>query len=130
MNPCITIENRGSVVVISFTTRKILGKTYIQQMGERLFRLVDEQGHKNIILNFGDLDYVSSVALGKLIVLCKKCKAAGGRLVICDIPDEYPSRDIYSVFEITKLKRLFEVSKQDPGNPTKGLREALTSFSC
>ncbi len=61
-----------------------------------------------ILLNFGNVEYLSSAALGKFITLNKKVQAAGGKLVLCNIDP-----NIYEVFEITKLNKLFNIQKEE-----------------
>src|SRR5262249_39773444 len=75
-------EEIGDVTVVSFMDRKILDEQNIQVIGEQLFSLVDESGRKKLLLNFSNVEYMSSAALGKLITLNKKVQAAGGQLVL------------------------------------------------
>ena len=100
----LEVEDIGDVTVVSFTDRKILDEQNIQVIGEQLFSLVDELGRKKLLLNFGNVEYMSSAALGKLITLNKKVQAVGGRLVLCKIDPQ-----IREVFEITKLDKLFTI---------------------
>ena len=98
----------GDVTVVNFIDRKILDEQNIQKIGEDLFSLVDELGRRKILLNFGNVDYLSSAALGKFITLNKKVQAAGGKLILCNI-----DANIYEVFEITKLNKLFNIQKEE-----------------
>jgi anti-sigma B factor antagonist len=100
----LEVEDLGDVTVVSFTDRKILDEQNIQVIGDQLFGLVDENGRKKLLLNFGNVEYMSSAALGKLITLNKKVQSAGGRLVLCNIDPQ-----IREVFEITKLDKLFVI---------------------
>jgi anti-sigma B factor antagonist len=100
----LEVEDIGDVTVVSFTDRKILDEQNIQVIGDQLFSLVDELGRKRLLLNFGNVEYMSSAALGKLITLNKKVGAAGGLLVLCNIDPA-----IREVFEITKLDKLFKI---------------------
>ena len=104
----LEVEDIGDVTVVNFTDRKILDEQNIQVIGEQLFSLVDEAGRRKILLNFGNVEYLASAALGKLITLNKKLQAAGGRLVLCNIDPQ-----IYEVFEITKLNKLFNIQKEE-----------------
>jgi anti-sigma B factor antagonist len=104
----LEVEDLGDVTVVSFTDRKILDEQNIQIIGEQLFGLVDESGRKKLLLNFGNVEYMSSAALGKLITLNKKVQSAGGRLVLCNIDPQ-----IREVFEITKLDRLFVIKSDE-----------------
>jgi anti-sigma B factor antagonist len=104
----LEVEDCGDVTVVNFIDRKILDEQNIQKIGEDLFSLVDELGRKKILLNFSNVEYLSSAALGKFITLNKKVQASGGKLVMCNI-----SEDIYEVFEITKLNKLFNIQKEE-----------------
>jgi anti-sigma B factor antagonist len=104
----LEVEHIGDVTVVNFVDRKILDEQNIQVIGEQLFSLVDEEGYRKILLNFGNVEYLSSAALGKLITLNKKLQQAGGRLVLCNIDPQ-----IYEVFEITKLDKFFKIAKEE-----------------
>ena len=111
----LEIEDIGDVTVVCFTDRKILDEQNIQVIGEQLFSLVDELSRKNLLLNFSNVEYMSSAALGKLITLNKKVQASDGRLVLCNIDPQ-----IREVFEITRLDKLFTIRSDE--------QEALQSF--
>src|SRR6202045_17370 len=104
----LEVEDYGDITVVNFIDRKILDEQNIQKIGEDLFSLVDELGRKKILLNFSNVEYLSSAALGKFITLNKKVHASGGKLVMCNINEE-----IFEVFEITKLNRLFNIQKDE-----------------
>src|SRR3954463_6568184 len=104
----LEVEDIGDVTVVNFTDKKILDEQNIQVIGEQLFSLVDELGRRKLLLNFGNVEYLSSAALGKFITLNKKVNAAGGRLILCNIDPQ-----IYEVFEITKLNKLFNIQKEE-----------------
>jgi anti-sigma B factor antagonist len=104
----LEVEDIGDVTVVNFVDKKILDEQNIQVIGEQLFSLVDEVGRKKILLNFSNVEYLSSAALGKLITLNKKVGAAGGRLILCNIAPQ-----IFEVFEITKLDKFFKIHKEE-----------------
>ncbi|MCA8985342.1 MAG: STAS domain-containing protein [Planctomycetaceae bacterium] len=100
----INVEEVGNVTIASFVDKKILDENNIQQIGSQLFALVEEDGRKRIVLDFSNVEYLSSAALGKLITMDKKVKANAGKLRLCAIRP-----DIYEVFAITKLNKLFDI---------------------
>ncbi len=104
----LEVEDIGDVTVVNFVDRRILDEQNIQVIGEQLFSLVDEVGRRKILLNFGNVEFLSSAALGKLIALHKKLQAVGGRLILCNIDPE-----IYEVFEITRLDKFFNIQKEE-----------------
>src|ERR1700738_1865261 len=111
----LEVEDIGDVTVVNFTDRKILDEQNIQVIGEQLFSLVDEVGRRKLLLNFANVEYLSSAALAKLITLTKKLQQVGGGLILCNI-----SEQIYEVFEITKLNKLFNIHREE--------QEALQAF--
>ena len=80
----IDVSDVGEVSVVQFRDRKILDESNIQEMGRELFELV-EQKRAKILLNFMNVEFLSSAALGKLITLDKKLKAAKGQLKVSNI---------------------------------------------
>lgn len=102
----LDIDAIGDVTIARFVDKKILDETNIQIIGNQLFGLVEEDGRKRIVLDFSNVEYLSSAALGKLITLDKKVKAAGGKLRLCSIRP-----DIYEVFAITKLNQVFDIKE-------------------
>jgi anti-sigma B factor antagonist len=109
----LEVEDIGDVSVVSFTDKKILDEQNIQVIGDQLFSLVDELGRKKLLLNFGNVEYMSSAALGKLITLNKKVQGAGGKLVLCNI-----DANIREVFQITRLDKIFVIK----GDEQEGLQ--------
>jgi len=98
----------GNVSVVRFVDRKILDAANIEDLGVELFALVEEEQRKNLVLNFAEVEFLSSAALNKLIILDKKVKAAGGQISLCELRPE-----IYEVFVITKLTQLFDIKETE-----------------
>ncbi|NDC54644.1 MAG: anti-sigma factor antagonist [Planctomycetia bacterium] len=98
----------GEVTVVKFVDKKILDEASIQELGAELFGLVEQLNRKSILLNFTDVEFLSSAALGKLITLDRKVKAAKGRLKMSNIRPE-----ILEVFQITKLNKVFDIRKDE-----------------
>jgi anti-sigma B factor antagonist len=104
----LEIEEIGDITVVNFVDKKILDEQNIQIIGDQLFSLVDEQAKKKILLNFSNVEFLSSAALGKLITMNRKVQGSGGKLVMCNI-----AKEILEVFEITRLDKLFKIYKDE-----------------
>ena len=100
----LDVNEVGDVTVVRFRDQKIIEDINIQELGQELFRLVEADNRRKVLLNFSSVDFLSSAALGKLITLDKKMKGHGGLLKLSNIRPE-----IYEVFAITKLNRLFDI---------------------
>lgn len=111
----IDVSKVGDVTVVRFLDRKILEESGIQELGAELFSLVEQDNRRSLLLDFADVDFLSSAALGKLITLDRKVKSAKGRLKMCNIKPE-----ILEVFQITKLNRVFDIRA--------GEAEAIAAF--
>jgi anti-sigma B factor antagonist len=104
----ITVHPVGEVNVVRFLDKKILDELSIQELGQELFQLVEQEKHAKLVLNFFNVEFLSSAALGKLITLEKKVKAQSGKVKLSNIRPE-----IYEVFAITKLNKLFEIKDDE-----------------
>lgn len=108
----LVVEDIGDITVVNFTDKKIIDEQNIVMIGDDLFRLVDELGRRKLLLNFANVEFMSSAALGKLIRLHQRLTQVGGKLVLCNI-----SKTILEVFELTKLDKMLKIV----GNEQKGL---------
>jgi anti-sigma B factor antagonist len=101
-------EPQGDVTVVNFVEKKILDELNIKEIGDELMDLVDQHNKDKILVNFENVEYLSSAALGKLITLAKRMQAKNGQLKLCEIA---PS--IYEIFKITKLNKFFEIHESE-----------------
>ena len=104
----IDVSKVGEVTVVKFVDKKILDEASIQELGVELFSLVEHDNRQSVVLNFSNVEFLSSAALGKLITLDRKVKAAKGRLKMSNIRPE-----IFEVFQITKLNKVFDIRKDE-----------------
>lgn len=104
----LDVSEVGDVTVVRFRDHKIVEDINIQELGQEMFQLVEVDGRRRILLDFASVDFLSSAALGKLITLDKKTKSHGGVLKLANIRPE-----IYEVFAITKLNRLFDIRQDE-----------------
>ena len=111
----IDVSKVGDVTVVTFIDKKILDEAGIQELGAELFSLVEHDNRRSMVLNFSNVDFLSSAALGKLITLDRKMKAAKGRLKMSNIRPE-----VLEVFQITKLHKVFDIRDEEA--------EAISAF--
>ena len=112
----LRIKRIGDVTQVEFIDRNILDEANIQLIGEELTSLIDAGPKPKLLISFANVDHLSSAALGTLITVNNRIRNAGGQLRLADIDPQ-----IYEVFVITKLNKLFEI------HPTAA--DALKSFS-
>ncbi len=112
----IRVQDHDDVKRIEFVERNILDEANIQQIGEEIGRVVDEQDTPRVLISFLNVDHLSSAALGTLITINNKIRSRDGQLRLAEIDPQ-----IYEVFVITKLNKLFQIHES--------AEQALASFS-
>lgn len=100
----LKVTREGSIIEVQFRDRNILDEANIQQIGEEIKQLIERESKPRLVINFQDVDHLSSAALGTLITINKQIRSVGGQLRLCNIDQQ-----IYQVFVITKLNKLFEI---------------------
>ena len=100
----VTVTKDNGISVARFADRKILEELAISEIGDELSRIVDSESRIKLLLSFGNVEHLSSAALGMLITLNEKINKSNGRLILAEI-----SPNIYEVFKITRLNKLFEI---------------------
>jgi anti-anti-sigma factor len=104
---CLELDQVESVSVVKFRDKKVMDPSRIEQMGEELLNLVDEEDHDRMLINFDNVSFFSSAAINKLIVLEKQVCAKGGKLRLCNLRPEV--RDLFSY---TSLDKMFEIDQE------------------
>ena len=104
----IKVNESGQVSVVTFADSKIIDEEEIQELGQELYDLVERDNRGKIILNFSNVEFLSSAALGKLIGFEKRVKQNASELILTNIRPE-----IYEVFAITKLTKLFDIKDDE-----------------
>lgn len=102
--PHLAVSQRNDVQVVEFSDRKILEELSIREIEDQLFELVKGEGRVKLLLNFKNVEHLSSAALGMLINLEKQVSQKSGQLMLSDINPQ-----IYEVFKITRLNKMFEI---------------------
>ena len=100
----LMVRKQESVNVIEFADRKILEELSIREIEEELFSLVSKSPAIKLLLDFSNVEHLSSAALGMLINLQKEVGKQNGALKLSNINPQ-----IYEVFKITRLSKLFDI---------------------
>lgn len=69
---------------------------------------VAEKGAKEVILDFEEVTSIGSSGVGALILFQKQFSPLGGKTAIINV-----NKEIYSLFSIIKLDKIFEISAQE-----------------
>jgi len=104
----IAFEEKYGVTIVRINARRIDAQVY-EDVFTELVKLVEKVQPKKLLLNLTGVHYIYSTALSRLITLHKKIKAYKGELRLCALEDE-----VEELFEITQLKKLFDIRKDEP----------------
>jgi anti-anti-sigma factor len=98
----LKISDQGGVTVIGFKESGILDAATIQRIGRELYEVVEKQGRKQIILDFSNVRFLSSQALGVLLTFRRKADSAQAKVALAALRPE-----LRRVFSVTNLDKLF-----------------------
>lgn len=103
-SPPISVIQEKGIRIVEFTDTKILDEANISEIGESLKGMIAEGPNPKILIDFANVDHLSSAALGMLINANNLVKQANGQLRLANIKPQ-----IREVFVITKLDKLFKI---------------------
>ncbi len=104
----LTSYAKDGILSVVFEDARILDETKIEQVFNDLMDMLNKTTEERVILNFGNVKFMSSSMLGKLIQVNKKCGEFKVKMKLCSIDP-----DIRQVFKITKLDKLFDIEADD-----------------
>jgi len=112
----VSVDYSANATMVTFTDQKILEETDLQATEGSVLPLVEQAGKINLILNFCNVQFLSSAALGLLLRISKKVYQYEGQLRLCSVNPK-----IAEIFKITRLDRVFEIYE----NASKAMQSLL-----
>ena len=104
----LRIRSVEDVTVVRFQESSILDTELIHDIAHELDQLIETKNNKKLLLDFTEVTFFSSSALGILVTLSKKMAVIEGELVICALAAE-----LRKVFKITNLDKLFKFADDE-----------------
>ncbi|HJT75621.1 MAG TPA: STAS domain-containing protein, partial [Gemmataceae bacterium] len=101
----LEVEDDGDAAVVHFAAGPlVLTEDVVATLGRPLEAAAAMAGGRTLVLDFGNVRSLSGAALGTLLRLNRKMRAAGGRLALRDV-----NAELYAVFELTRLTTLLDI---------------------
>ena len=100
----LTVEIGDDIVVVRFNGPRITNVNDIRQIGDVLFKLLENHYPAQFILDFERVNYLPSAMLGKLAAIRNKISSLGGRLKLTNLQGQ-----VKQVFEMTQLEKIFAI---------------------
>lgn len=98
-------EEQGALVV-KITESEVQGDSLADSLRQELLDVLQQTGAKQVVLDFCQVIYLSSVAFRPLLSLRRKLYEKGGRLVFCNLAQ--------AVGEVLFVTRLVSTSRAAP----------------
>jgi anti-anti-sigma factor len=96
------VETNGSPTVVRFAGSKVcLNEETVECVRHQLIDLAESPGAQELVLDFGNVHYIASLALGVLVTMHKRVAAAGRRLTLCNLRP--PVREVLAITCLDKL---------------------------
>jgi anti-sigma B factor antagonist len=101
----ISINEANGVAVVAFVNSQLMFATaVVDEVGEELNTLISPHGYSKILLDFSNVQYVSSTMLAKLAGLERQVELAKGKLKICGL-----GPILKDTFRIGHFERVFSI---------------------
>ncbi len=111
----LKVSKINNVTQVEFIDRNILDEANIQAISDEISGIIEQASNPQLLINFANVDHLSSAALGALITINNKTNDKNGTLRLTNIDPQ-----IYEVFVITRLNKLFNIHET--------LNEAMEQF--
>ncbi len=115
-NTRIEVIDTDGVKVVRFHDRELFHERTVREAADQIAEALPNDGSPiRLVLDFADVNLVSSTLLSKLILLQRRVDGTRGKLRLCEL-----SPVIQQVFRTSNLDRLFKIDRD--------LRTSLESF--
>ena len=105
MNPHFTVHPFEKYSVVEFRTPSLMDPIILEEIGKELYRLVDDEDRRKLVLDFEQVQYLSSQAIGIILTLNKKLSALKhSKMVLCGVGPK-----LMELLKITRLDRILTV---------------------
>ena len=107
MEPLFTVQQVEKYTVVEFKTASLMNPSELERIATDLYRLVDDEDRRYVLLDFGQVKYLSSQAIGIVLTLHKKLtKLKKTSFVLCGVG---PS--LMQLLKITRLDKVLKITE-------------------
>lgn len=95
----------GQYTVIEFITPSLMDPVILENAAQSLYRIIDEEDKRKIVMDFAKVQYLSSQAIGIVLAMHKKLNSLdGSKLVLCAVGPK-----LMDLLKLTRLDRLLTI---------------------
>jgi anti-anti-sigma factor len=103
----LEVAETDGVAVVKVVPRGVVDDRGVRRLSEELGTLIDA-GKSRIALNLGNVEHLSSQAVGAVLQVHRRCQAGGGALKICTVRPK-----VAEIFSMTNLERHIEINEDE-----------------
>jgi anti-sigma B factor antagonist len=97
----VAIDQRGGWTVLRLMEASLMSPAVIDALGAHVERLLGE-GKKDLVIDFAQVQYISSSMIGVLVGARQSVAKAGGRLVLATLNPR-----LRELLKITRMEKMF-----------------------
>jgi anti-sigma B factor antagonist len=101
-----TCREVGDIAIVDFSGKITLGEGSATL--RNMVRELISSGHRKILLNLGDVDYIDSSGIGELVGAYTTVRSASGELKLV-----YLTKRVHDLIQITRLFTVFDVQSDE-----------------
>lgn len=101
-----TFREIGEIAIMDFSGKITLGEGS-STLRKTIRDLVDK-GHRKILINLFDVDYIDSSGIGELVSAYTTVRSSGGELKLLNL-----TRRVHDILQITRLFTVFDVQSEE-----------------
>jgi anti-sigma B factor antagonist len=95
----------GKYTVVELRTPSLMDPAELNDIAGQLYRLIDEEDHRSIILDFSKVEFLSSQAIGIVMAMHKKLSALkNSQFVLCGV-----GQRLMQLIKIARLDRVLTI---------------------
>ena len=104
-SPHFITQTVEKFLVVEFRTTSLMDALDLENIGQALYRIIDEEDRRRIVLDFERVTYLSSQAIGIVLNMNKKLKALPhSKLVLCGVGPR-----LMDLVKITRLDKILTI---------------------
>ena len=79
------LVHTDAILILSITTPQVRGDQVAEEINTEFNAALDRSGARKVVVNFQGVEFMTSVGYRALLGLHRRTKAAGGRVVLCNL---------------------------------------------
>ena len=101
----IKVEYGRNITFVTFLDERIVDEEQIREIKKSMEPVIEKNQAGKLILNFSNVNFMTSALLGLLVRIHKNVCDLNGRLQLSNLDP-----NLYRIFEITKLTQVFDIA--------------------